>query len=123
MVAPTIHRTSIERPLRSDCGWGFPQALLRRLAGSSHPAPRPRTCRNPFCGAPIRHLDHITRHTDGGTTSYSNGRGTCERCNYTREMPGWQISVIDAEHLDKPHTMIITTPTGHHYLSRAPDPP
>ncbi|MFL6047428.1 MAG: DUF222 domain-containing protein, partial [Propionibacteriaceae bacterium] len=80
------------------------------------------TCRNPFCGAPIRHLDHITRHTDGGATSYSNGRGTCERCNYTREMPGWQISVIDAEHLDKPHTMIITTPTGHHYLSRAPDP-
>jgi Domain of unknown function (DUF222)/HNH endonuclease len=81
------------------------------------------TCRNPFCGAPIRHIDHITRHTDGGATSYSNGRGTCERCNYTREMPGWQISVLDAEHLDKPHTMIITTPTGHHYLSRAPDPP
>jgi hypothetical protein len=38
-------------------------------------------------------------------------------------MPGWQITLIDAEHSDKPHTMIITTPTGHHYLSRAPDPP
>ena len=81
------------------------------------------TCRNPFCGAPIRHIDHITRHSDGGTTNYSNGRGSCERCNYVREMPGWQITAIDAEHLDKPHTMIITTPTGHHYLSRAPDPP
>jgi hypothetical protein len=22
-----------------------------------------------------------------------------------------------------PHKIIITTPTGHHYLSRAPDPP
>ena len=52
-----------------------------------------------------------------------NGRGTCERCNYAREMPGWQITVIDAEHLDKAHTMIITTPTGHHYLSQTPDPP
>jgi len=49
------------------------------------------TCRT-FCGAPIRHLDHITRHTDGGATSYNNGRGTCERCNYAREMPGWQIT-------------------------------
>jgi len=38
-------------------------------------------------------------------------------------MPGWQIQVIDAGLLNKPHTMIITTPTGHNYLSRAPDPP
>jgi hypothetical protein len=52
-----------------------------------------------------------------------NGRGACERCNYAREMAGWQITVIDAEHLDKAHTMIITTPTGHRYLSQAPDPP
>jgi hypothetical protein len=22
-----------------------------------------------------------------------------------------------------PHSIMITTPTGHHYLSRAPDPP
>jgi hypothetical protein len=80
-------------------------------------------CRNPFCGAPIRHIDHITRHSDGGTTNYMNGRGACERCNYVREMPGWQITAIDAQRLDKAHTMIITTPTGHHYLSRAPDPP
>ena len=47
---------------------------------------------------------------------------TRERCNYVREMPGWQITVIDAQRLDKAHTMIIT-PTGHHYLSRAPDRP
>jgi hypothetical protein len=84
---------------------------------------RDQACRNPFCGAPIRHIDHITRHTDGGPTSYSNGRGACQRCNYSREMPGWQINVINARLLDQAHTMIITTPTGHHYLSSAPDPP
>jgi hypothetical protein len=81
------------------------------------------TCRSPFCGAPIRHIDHITRHSEGGATSYSNGRGVCERCNYAREMPSWQIIVIDAGLLDTPHSIMITTPTGHHYLSRAPDPP
>jgi hypothetical protein len=82
-----------------------------------------QSCRNPYCGAPIRHIDHITRHSDGGATSYSNGRGVCERCNYAREMPGWHISVIDAERPRKAHTIMITTPTGHHYFSRAPDPP
>ena len=58
-----------------------------------------------------------------GPTSYINGRGTCERCNYARELPGWHIQIINHGILDQPHTMIITTPTGHHYLSRAPDPP
>jgi predicted kinase len=82
-----------------------------------------QTCRSPFCAAPIRHIDHSTRHADGGFTSYSNGRGTCERCNYVREMPGWHITVIDADVLDRAHTVLITTPTGHHYLGRAPDPP
>jgi hypothetical protein len=81
------------------------------------------TCRSPFCGAPIRHIDHIIRNGEGGATSYSNGRGVCERCNYAREMPGWQITVIDAGLPDTPHSIMITTPTGHHYLSRAPDPP
>jgi hypothetical protein len=38
-------------------------------------------------------------------------------------MPGWQINVINAGMLDQAHTMIITTPTGDHYLSRPPDPP
>ena len=26
---------------------------------------RDRTCRNAWCGAPVRHIDHITRHADG----------------------------------------------------------
>jgi hypothetical protein len=84
---------------------------------------RDQTCTDPYCDAPIRHLDHIIRHTDGGPTILENGRGTCERGNYVQEMPGWHITAIDAGLLGHPHTIHITTPTGHHYLSRAPDPP
>jgi hypothetical protein len=84
---------------------------------------RDQGCRDPHCDAPIRHIDHITRHSDAGPTILENGRGTCERGNYVREMPGWHIKVIDAGLLARPHTVHITTPTGHHYLSRAPDPP
>jgi Domain of unknown function (DUF222) len=84
---------------------------------------RDQTCRDPYCDAPIRHLDHIIRYTDGGPTILVNGRGTCERGNQVREMPGWHINVIDSGMLGRPHAIHITTPTGHHYLSRAPDPP
>jgi hypothetical protein len=38
-------------------------------------------------------------------------------------MPGWQITVIDAGFLDKAHSIMITTPTGYHNVSRAPDTP
>lgn len=36
---------------------------------------RDRTCRDAYCDAPIRHLDHIHRHADGGPTTGPNGRG------------------------------------------------
>ena len=84
---------------------------------------RDHTCRDPYCDAPIRHIDHITRHSDGGPTTLDNGRGTCARGNLAREMPGWHINPIDSGIPNRPHKIIITTPTGHHYLSRAPDPP
>ena len=84
---------------------------------------RDQSCSDPFCDAPIRHIDHIIRHSDGGPTTYANGRGVCERGNYIRDMPGWHIKLIDSGLLHQPHKIIITTPTGHHYLSRAPDPP
>jgi Domain of unknown function (DUF222)/HNH endonuclease len=83
---------------------------------------RDQTCRDPFCDAPIRHIDHITRHSDGGPTTLENGRGACARGNLVREMPGWRIKLIDCGLHGGPHKIIITTPTGHHYLSRAPDP-
>ncbi|NUL49545.1 HNH endonuclease, partial [Cellulosimicrobium funkei] len=50
---------------------------------------RDNLCRTPYCGAPIRHVDHATPYRDGGPTSYANGSGLCERCNYTKEHPGW----------------------------------
>jgi hypothetical protein len=84
---------------------------------------RDQSCRDPFCDAPIRHIDHITRHSDGGPTTFTNGRGVCARGNLMREMPGWRIKPTDCRNHDEPHKIIITTPTGHHYLSRAPDPP
>ena len=80
---------------------------------------RDQTCRDPFCGAPIRHLDHIHRHADGGLSTGENGRGVCERGNYVRELPGWTVRVVDPDS----HTVEITTPTGHHYRSRPPQPP
>ena len=84
---------------------------------------RDQTCRDPFCDAPIRHYDHIHRYSDGGPTTYGNGRGTCARGNQVREMPGWQVDPHRRRRLAGPHTVLVTTPTGHTYQSRAPDPP
>jgi Domain of unknown function (DUF222) len=84
---------------------------------------RDRACRDPYCDAPIRHLDHVHRRVDGGPTTMANGRGLCERGNYIREMPGWLATVIDDGRHYGPHTVVITTPTGHSYTSSAPQPP
>ena len=80
------------------------------------------TCRTPFCTAPIRHIDHILRWRDGGPTTYPHGRGLCERDNHVRELPGWKVTIINAG-IDGPHQVATTTPTGHTYYSRAPNPP
>ena len=82
---------------------------------------RDQTCRDPFCDSRIRHIDHITRYSDGGRTTFINGRGECERGNLVREMPGWRIKLLDCGFHGGPHTIMIITPTGHHYRSRAPD--
>ena len=84
---------------------------------------RDDTCRDPFCDAVIRHLDHIVRHRDRGPTTFANGRGSCARGNYVREMPGWRLDLVHTGLGSRPHTIQVTTPTGHRYLSHAPDPP
>jgi hypothetical protein len=76
-------------------------------------------CRDPFCDAPIRHIDHIDRRRAGGTTSFTNGRGTCARGNYVREMPGWHVELVHDGLGPQPHTVRTTTPTGHTYTSTA----
>lgn len=84
---------------------------------------RDHTCRDPYCDAPIRHHDHITGWANHGATTLTNGRGTCARGNYVRELPGWHLTLVHTGLDRQPHTTVTTTPTGHHYLSRAPMPP
>ncbi|GGK61940.1 HNH endonuclease [Ornithinimicrobium pekingense] len=48
---------------------------------------RDRTCRNTWCGAPVRAVDHKVRARDDGPTSATNGQGLCQRCNNARERP------------------------------------
>lgn len=93
----------------------FPKGLARFIDL------RDDTCRTPYCDAPIRHHDHATAHRHGGATSAVNGLGECERCNYTKEAPGWQIST----HCDEIgcHTAEFITPTGALHRSTAPPPP
>lgn len=63
-------------------------------------------CREPYCDAPIRQLDHIRRSADSGPTSFENGRGLCQFHNQVRENPGWRAERVG-------HRTITTTPTGH----------
>ncbi|BBG03000.1 MULTISPECIES: HNH endonuclease signature motif containing protein [Pseudonocardia] len=63
-------------------------------------------CAEPYCDAPIRHIDHIRRVADGGVTDLDTGRGVCEFHNHVREQPGWAV-----EHT--PGGITTTTPTGH----------
>lgn len=84
---------------------------------------RDQRCRVPYCGAAIRHLDHIRRHRDGGQTILENGQGLCERHNQVRETEGWQTNLINSGRNGSAHAVDFTTPTGHRYRSRAPDPP
>lgn len=77
-------------------------------------------CRTPWCGAPIRHIDHPVPIAVGGHTSEANGQGLCEACNYAKEAPGWRSQPGSGGAGD---TITITTPTGHLYESRPPPLP
>ena len=81
---------------------------------------RDRTCRTPYCDAPIRHRDHATPRNRGGPTTATNGLGECERCNYTKEAPGWRVNAADENGV---HTAEFVTPTGARYRSIAPPLP
>jgi len=81
---------------------------------------RDRTCRTPYCDAPIRHRDHAVPRNRGGPTSVLNGLGECERCNYVKEAPGWRVTAADENNT---HTAEFITPTGATYRSTAPPLP
>ncbi len=80
---------------------------------------RDRTCRTPWCDAPIRHTDHSEPVADDGETSGVNGEGLCEACNYAKQALGWSVTVVQTE----PHTVEIRTPTGQVHRSTAPPLP
>ncbi|CEA08768.1 HNH endonuclease [Arthrobacter saudimassiliensis] len=62
----------------------FPPGLARFIIS------RDQHCRTPWCGAPIRHIDHAEPYAQGGRTTASNGQGLCENCNYAKQAPGWR---------------------------------
>ncbi|NEE01904.1 HNH endonuclease signature motif containing protein [Phytoactinopolyspora halotolerans] len=76
-------------------------------------------CRDPYCDADIREYDHVHPYADGGDTMPANGRGVCQRGNHTRQIPGWNVRVVDAQR----HIVETTTPTGHTYRSAPPRAP
>ena len=54
---------------------------------------RDQHCRTPYCDAPIAQIDHVVPHAAGGPTGYRNGMGLCQRCNLTKESPGYRGTV------------------------------
>ena len=90
---------------------------------------RDRYCRTPWCGAPIRHADHVTPAGQGGPTSITNGQGLCARCNHTKEAPGWtahaetpptrstETAPATTQASRTPGEITLTTPSGAHYRS------
>jgi len=89
----------------------------RRLFDRSHRrflVTRDQVCRTPWCGAPIRHIDHVVPAASGGATSVANAQGLCEACNYVKQSPGWYARPAPAGQVET------STPTGHTYSSQAP---
>ncbi|MFR9805640.1 DUF222 domain-containing protein [Pseudonocardia sp. RS010] len=56
------------------------------LAGLVRSRDRGR-CTERHCDAPIRHLDHLHRWSEGGATTLDNGAGKCSFHNLVREIP------------------------------------
>ncbi|MGH3445214.1 MAG: HNH endonuclease [Nocardioidaceae bacterium] len=81
---------------------------------------RDQHCRTPYCDAPIRQTDHVVPHHADGPTNEVNGQGLCQACNLAKQGIRWRSRPMPDP---GPHTVRITTPTGHTYHSRAPAPP
>lgn len=55
---------------------------------------RDQYCRTPYCGAPIRHIDHVMPAARGGETSLTNGQGLCASCNLRKE----EFATVEVAH-------------------------
>jgi hypothetical protein len=80
---------------------------------------RDRTCRTPYCDAPIRHHDHARDHATGGPTTAVNGQGLCEHCNHTKQAPGWRSRPTTGPP-GALHQINTELPTGHRITTTAP---
>ncbi|WP_425862436.1 HNH endonuclease [Arthrobacter sp. TWP1-1] len=76
-------------------------------------------CQTPYCDAPIREYDHVKAYAAGGATSVENGQGLCSACNQEKEAEGWMSEPAEAPGAGPPG-VILSTPTGHRYVSTAP---
>lgn len=76
---------------------------------------RDQVCRTPFCGAQIKHIDHVQPVAQGGETCVHNAAGDCARCNYAKEHPDLQVT-------GNADRYVVRT-RGIEATSRAPDPP
>lgn len=85
----------------------FPKSLARYVTT------RDDLCRTPWCGAPIRHIDHVTPHASGGLTALTNAQGLCIQCNQHKDGPGW----THQSEPDAAGIVSITTPTGDVYTT------
>lgn len=81
------------------------------------------TCRTPHCDAPVRHIDHVVDHSRGGTTSAENLQGHCERCNYTKSVPGWRAGTGPPGPAARGRRVRTTTDPPGHGPARPPGDP
>ncbi|MCE5289983.1 MAG: HNH endonuclease [Nocardiaceae bacterium] len=82
----------------------FPAGMRRAIIA------RDRTCRNPFCNAEIKHIDHRKPWAKRRKTELSNGDGLCERCNYIKTELGLRVDIITPRRV-----LRLVTPDGHTY--------
>jgi hypothetical protein len=115
--APTWLRRLYTRPNSGELLTMDSKRRLFTPAQRNFIALRDQTCRTPWCEAPIRHTDHIRPVEHGGTTSIDNADGLCAACNHAKQAPGWHARPGPGAVID------LTTPTGHRYHSRPPQPP
>jgi hypothetical protein len=76
---------------------------------------RDRHCRGIKCASPIRDIDHLEPHADGGRTTATNGHGLSKNCHTTREHPRMRLERDDASGV-----VIWTTPSKRTYRSLPP---
>ncbi len=134
LVRETLGQVWVRRLLTSPIDGAVTEVERRRRLFTGHLrrviVHRDQYCRTPWCGAPIRHLDHVDPHSQRGATDLANGQGLCQRCNHAKQAPGWHATgestqMATPARAPNPETVqrnavITTTPTGHSYVSLPP---